>query len=47
MLGDFQNPLPPLSKKWRAQPQVVTAAFSLSPRITNSVWGSFNAVAFE
>ena len=31
----------PLSKKRRAQPQVVTAAFSLSPRITNSVWGSF------
>ena len=25
----------------RAHPQVATAAFSLSPRITNSVWGSF------
>jgi hypothetical protein len=36
-----QNPLGLFSKKRFAHPQVVTAGFSRSPRITNSVCGSF------
>jgi CheY-like chemotaxis protein len=40
-LGRSQNPLGLFSKKRFAHPQVVTAALSLSPKITNSVCGSF------